>query len=320
MAYFLRRGIIGIRIVFWPVTLLVSCFTESERRGYLDQLSYDLRAKNYMIKPDTALEMADYRGSAIDQNCDAVASAAQHAMDIAGEIPATACRTGAVAVALTSIAAAQTPPATDTTAATAPSPSPTTSILLLRTGENLQSPFTSTYRLFEFFQIRGKWIYPDLGCVDFATGKYRECFAGFDRIFFDGKRVTLTGAFYFVQATGPAAHSARYFWPNPILDIRFTPKLTSQTSYFPYVPLNRAARIQQVLERTKLEYAFAKHLKAGGGYGAYQFGNGPWQSKPFITTTVKTRAGSFEFWIQKMPQGAQIQMRYSFAHTAGPHP
>jgi len=89
------------------------------------------------------------------------------------------------------------------------------------------------------------------------------------------------------------------------------PKLGGEVVYFPYLPLNKAGRMQHVLERAKLEYSF-KHFKAGGGYGAYQFGDSPWQNKPFITSTLKCgRFGNLELWLQKMPRGnPQVQVRY----------
>jgi hypothetical protein len=122
----------------------------------------------------------------------------------------------------------------------------------------------------------------------------------------------LTGAFYFMQASGPAAHSASYFWANPILDVQVAPKLLWETSYFPYLPLNRAAHLQQALERLKLEYAVRGSVKVGAGFGAYQAGDGMWQKKPFITTTV----GPVEFWLQEIPAGAEAQVRLKFAYTA----
>ena len=33
-------------------------------------------------------------------------------------------------------------------------------------------------------------------------------------------------------------------------------------------------------------------------------------NKPFVTTTVSTGVGAFEFWLQKMPIGGQVQLWY----------
>ena len=301
MNYFLRRGMIGFRIVFWPVTLLLAYFQESERSSYLSDLWFQFQKKHWTANRDTLREMADTRTLEIDRGCDEVQTTAVHALEIATEVPALACRTGAIAATLAGAMHAQTP---------------VTTVVITRTGQNLQAPYTSTYHLFEVLQVRGKWIFPDVGYVDFATGNYREVFIGGGRTFHDGKRLSVTGELYFVQAAGPASQNARYLWPNAIVDFRFTPKLTSQTSYILYAPLNKSARIQQVIERSKLEYAPKKSWKFGGGYAAYQYGNGPWQSKLFATTTISTKAGSFEFWLQKIQQGGQVQMRYSFAHTS----
>ncbi len=301
--YFLRRGMVGFRIVFWPVTLLLAYFHESERSSYLSDLWLQFQKKHWTAKPDTLNEMANSRTLEIDRGCDAVQNTAGHALEIATEVPAAACRTGAIAATLVGAVHAQTP---------------ATTVVIARTGQNVQAPHTGTYHLLEALQVRGKWIFPDVGYVDFATGNYRELYVGGGRMLHDGKKVSVTGELYFVQATGPASQNARYLWPNVIVDLRFTPKLTSQTSYILYAPLNKPARVQQVVERSKLEFAPRKHWKFGGGYGAYQYGNGPWQSKPFATTTISTRTGSFEFWLQKMPRGAQVQMRYVFAHTSNP--
>jgi hypothetical protein len=132
----------------------------------------------------------------------------------------------------------------------------------------------------------------------------------------NGKKVTLVGEGYFVQDAGPDAKSARYLWANPMLDVRFAPKFTWETSYFVYVPLTRSAYFQQMFERSKLDYAVARSIKAGGGYGAYQKAGGSWQNQPFGTVTFSMYAGSLELWIQHVPAGAQVQARYTFTHTA----
>ena len=194
------------------------------------------------------------------------------------------------------------------------STAPTTTIFVARTGQRLDSPRIGTYHYLELFQLRGKWIFPDVGYIDFAQGNYREVFVGAGRTLHDSKRVTLAEELYFVQALGPAAKNARYLQTWTMLQIRFTPKFTSETVYFPYLPLNHSARIQHVIERSKFEYTLKKSWKLGVGYGGYKFGSAEWQHKPFLTTTVSTRAGDFEFWLQKMPGGAQVQLRYKLVH------
>lgn len=63
---------------------------------------------------------------------------------------------------------------------------------------------------------------------------------------------------------------ARCLWPWTLLDVRFTPALTGEVVYFPYLPLNSSAHFQHVLERAKVELAPGKTWKFGAGYGAYQ--------------------------------------------------
>jgi len=194
-------------------------------------------------------------------------------------------------------------------------PPPTTTLFIFRTGERLDSPHIGTYHFLEFLQARRKWIYPDIGYVDYATGSYRELFLGGGRTLYNGKPLTLIEELYFVQATGPAAGSARYIWPWTMLQVRFTPKLANETVYFLYVPLNDSARVQHVLERSKLEYSLNRRWKMGGGYGGYKFAETKWQNKPFVTATFSSRIGDFEAWLQKLPVGAQVQVRYQFVHS-----
>ena len=190
----------------------------------------------------------------------------------------------------------------------------TTDFVIARTGVTTDSPHVGTYHYLEFFQARGKWICPDVGYVDFATSSYREVFIGAGRTLRDSKRILLIEELYFDQSFGPAAKNARYLQPWTLLQIHLTPKWTSHTVCFPYLPLNNSARIQHVLEHTKVEYTINKTWKVGGGYAGYKYGDDNWQNKPLATTTISTREGSFEFWLQKMPGGAQVQLRYEFVH------
>jgi hypothetical protein len=199
---------------------------------------------------------------------------------------------------------------------TDPAVTPTTTIFVARTGVRTDVPHATTYRLFEVFQLHGKWIVPDGGYIDFGTGRYHELFIGGGRTLYDGKKAMLVEELYFDQAIGPLALSARYLQPWTLLQIRFAPKWTSETVYFPYLPLNQSALVQHVLERAKLEYTVNKTFKFGGGYAGYKYGDDRWQNKPLVTTTVSTRGGAFEFWLQKMPGGAQVQVRYTLAYTS----
>ena len=167
----------------------------------------------------------------------------------------------------------------------------------------------------EFFQIRKKWIYPDIGYVDFAHGNYREFFIGGGRTLYN-KIATWDQELEYVQATGPAARSAPYLQPWSMLRLRFTPKLPSEIVYFPYFPLNDAARFHQVIERAKFEYAVKKRWKIGAGYAGTKPGWAMGRTSRFSPRPISTKAGAFEFWLQKIPAGGQIEIRYALVHAS----
>ena len=184
-------------------------------------------------------------------------------------------------------------------------------ILLMRTGFRNGKAFT--YRFVEGFQGRGRWIYPDAGYIDFGEARqYREFFIGAGGTVFTSKHLKFVEEGFIQQAVGPASAKATYLVLQTFAPFSFTPRLGGEVLYFPYLPLTREGRVQHVLERAKLEYDFI-HLKVGAGFGAYQFGDGPWQNKPFLTTTVKAGAlGNFEFWLQRLPGNhAHLQVRYA---------
>jgi len=195
-------------------------------------------------------------------------------------------------------------------------PTPTTTLFFARTGQSLTGPYIGTIHYAEFLQIRNRWIYPDIGYVDFAHGNYREAFIGGGRTLIDTKFVSWDQELLYVQATGPAAGSARYLQPWSMLRLRIAPKLTSETVYFAYFPLNHTAGFHQVLERAKVEYAVKKRWKVGAGYAGAVLPGGKWVNKPLLTTTISTRAGSFELWLQKIPSGAQVELRYALVHAS----
>jgi hypothetical protein len=192
----------------------------------------------------------------------------------------------------------------------------TTTLFFARTGQSIVTPYVGTIHYLEFIQIRNRWIYPDIGYIDFAHGNYREFFIGGGRTLVDAKKVSWDQELLYVQATGPAAKSARYLQPWSMVRVQFTPKFSNETVYFLYLPINHAARVQNVLERAKFEYALRKHWKIGAGYAAYKFANTRHQNKPLLTTTISTKAGAFEFWLQKIPNGAQVQLRYALIHKS----
>jgi hypothetical protein len=185
----------------------------------------------------------------------------------------------------------------------------------VRTGEQLQGPHVATYRLVEYSQQRGRWIVPDFGDYDFGQGGQRLLFAGAGAEFRPARRTTLTQIVYFSQAVGPGSHGARYLWVWPVLDVNITPRLTAETVAYPSIPLNGAAQPGFDVDRAKMEYAVHRKLTAGAGYSGSICGGSAWKNKPFLTTTVTTRAGSFEFWLQRMPGGGQIQVRYQLVRS-----
>jgi hypothetical protein len=190
----------------------------------------------------------------------------------------------------------------------------TTTIVDLRIGMQSQA----TYHLVEAFQNRGRWTFPDVGTVDFGASDYREWFVGVGYKILDTKHVSMSETIFFVQAVGPAADQARYIQLSTGIQASFTPQLSGEAAFFPYIPLNSAGTRQWVVERAKVEYIFATAFKAGGGYGAYQFGNEKWRHQPFLTTTfspAEGKFGSWEFWYQRLPEGKQVQIRFELAHT-----
>ena len=48
---------------------------------------------------------------------------------------------------------------------------PVTDIVIVRTAEQLQSPHVITYRVLEWTELRGRWIFPDVGYFDTGYGK-----------------------------------------------------------------------------------------------------------------------------------------------------
>lgn len=191
---------------------------------------------------------------------------------------------------------------------------PTETILIARTGEQFQAPHVFTFHLLEIAQQRGRWLEPDFGVYDCGHGDYRELFIGGGPVYYQGKHVMLTQELFFAQDTGAAAHSARYFWIWPVANFQFTRKLSGEAVFVPCLPLNHSARLQYDFDRAKLEYAMNRVVTAGAGYSAYKYDGEAWQNKPFLTSTVSTRMGSFEFWLQKIPGGGQLQLRYQLVH------
>lgn len=206
--------------------------------------------------------------------------------------------------------------AQDASATGEPASAPTTTFFLARTAQRLDASFAGTFHYLEFFQVRNRWIYPDIGYVDFAHSNYREFFVGGGRTLIENKWAAWDLELLYDQATGPAAGSAAYLQPFTILRLFFTPKISGEAEYFAYLPLNDSAKFHNVLERTKIEYAVKKRWKIGAGYAGVNRLGTAWQNKPFITTTISTEAGAFELWLQRIPNGAQAELRYRLVHKS----
>lgn len=163
----------------------------------------------------------------------------------------------------------------------------------------------ATYHYFEAFQTyRDRWIYPDIGYIDFGKDGYWEFFLGGGAILCNSKHFTLIHEGYIDRAQGRLSHSATYYQPWTLVGYKISRKIIGETVYFPYLPLNKPARIQHVLERSKLEYDFG-HFKAGGGYGGYKYGEKDWQHKPFMAWTLKAGPfGELELWLQRIPRSS----------------
>ena len=194
-------------------------------------------------------------------------------------------------------------------------PQPPLSIYIVRTGEPLQAPHALTYHMYEYILMRGRWILPDIGYYDDGHANDGQWFAGGGAEIYSGKHATYTQEVYAVQEAGSAARNQRYLWGWPVLDLRFTPRLTSQTVVLPIVPIDRAARWALDVDRAKVEYALRPNFQAGAGYSSSKSAGDAWQNKPFLTTTVTNRTGAWEFWLQRVPGGAQIQLRYQLVHA-----
>src|ERR1700737_5638650 len=107
----------------------------------------------------------------------------------------------------------------------------TATIVMGRWGERLQSNPINTYHFVEVFQVRGRWVYPDIGYVDFGHNNYREVFAGGGYTFVRSKTVTAVGELLYEPALGASTHNDRWLVPWTILQYRFTPKLGGEASY-----------------------------------------------------------------------------------------
>jgi len=187
----------------------------------------------------------------------------------------------------------------------------TVDIFILRSAEQLQAPHIVSYRLFEWTQLHGRWLIPDLGYYDTGYGKDQTWFAAAGAYVVKRRRVDYYQELYFTQEAGSQSTNKRGLFIWPVLDARFRPHLTGELAIYPTVPLDRAQRWGLNMDRGKLEWAANSRWLIGAGYSGGICSARTWQNEPFLTATRKTRAGSFEFWLQRDPAGAQAQVRYT---------
>jgi hypothetical protein len=189
---------------------------------------------------------------------------------------------------------------------------PVVNIYMLRTGEQLQNPHVVTYRFFEWTQIRGRWIVPDIGYLDTGYGKDQIWFAGGGAYILQRPHLDWYQEIYVTQEAGEQSTNKRSLWIWPVLDARFRPRLIGQLAAYPTIPLDQAQRWGMDVDRAKIEWLATPHWNTGAGYSGVIDDARSWQNKPFLSVTRKTRAGDFEFWLQRLPAGGQVQARYTF--------
>jgi hypothetical protein len=187
---------------------------------------------------------------------------------------------------------------------------PVVDIYVLRTGEQLQSPHVFTYRVAEWEQMRGRWIFPDVGYYDTGYAKDQIWFTGAGADILHAKHVDWQQEIYISQEAGPESGHKRSIWIWPVFDVRFRPRLTGQFVAYPTIPLDRAQRWEYSVDRTKIEWAISPHWQVGAGYAGGLCASRSWQNNPFLTVSRTTRAGKIETWLEQMSGGAQVQLRY----------
>lgn len=192
-------------------------------------------------------------------------------------------------------------------------PQPSTemeSAYVVRTGEQLQAPHVLTYRLVEYAQQRGRWIVPDVGYWDEGGTADQLWFAGGGVEAIHSRHITWTQILYFAQEAGSKARNQHDLLIWPVVDLRFHPRWIGQAVIYPTIPLNQSARWALDVDRVKVEYEVTRKLNVGAGYSATVGANTSWTNKPLLTATLHHRTGDWEMWLERMPGGAQVQLRY----------
>lgn len=191
-----------------------------------------------------------------------------------------------------------------------PESHPVTNIYQLRTAEQLQSPHVITYRLAEWTQRRGRWIVPDVAYKDTGYFQDQTWFVGAGAQVLHHPHIDWTQELYFTQEAGPESHNKRSLWIWPVIDARLPKRWSGQAVPFPTIPLDRAQRCGFDIDRARLEWGATPHWRIGAGYSGGISKERTWQSKPFASVKRRSQLGDFDCWLQRLPDGAQVQMRW----------
>jgi hypothetical protein len=185
---------------------------------------------------------------------------------------------------------------------------PVHNIIIARGAVDLTSP-RMNYRFVEWAQVRGPWIIPDIAYRDTNGGKDQLWLAAVGRKMINQPRVRWTQQVYFAQEAGAESHNKRALWIWPVVGVNTPRRLALEAVPYSTIPLNAAQRWAFNIDRAKLERV-GQRWNVGLGYQGGVCGGQDWTSKPFVLLTRKSRAGTLETWWQRIPDGAQVQLRY----------
>lgn len=191
----------------------------------------------------------------------------------------------------------------------------TKDIFVVRAGEQLQTPHILTYRVFEWEHMRGRWIAPDLGYYDSGYGQDQVWIAGGGAVLTDKSRIELEQEIYLSQEAGSQSQNRRSLWLWSELNLQLSRRLSAQVAVYPTIPLDQAQRWGYDIDRAKIEWRTNQHWIVGAGYNAGICNKRTWQNRPFLTVTRNSSVGNVEMWLQSVPGGAQLQLRYMLVRT-----
>ncbi len=182
-----------------------------------------------------------------------------------------------------------------------------------RTG--LDSGFT--FRFLQAIHERGRWIGPDVGFIDFGDASaYREAWIGGGGVAHASKLWFVALEALFAFGSGETTADTVYVQPWMLVGYRPRPRLAAELVYFEYLPLDDRGTRQRVLDRAKLERDLGR-FKVGAGYAGFQFGDGSWDHRPFLSATRKLGGtAELELWVQRDEDfggesQTQVQIRFA---------